>query len=473
MTGARPRNLATPPAHPAAPAWVAAVHATRGPRYLAIAHAIRDALVSGQLKTGDRLPPQRELARQLDVNLGTVTRAADALRSMGLVQGEVGRGTFLTAPAKADAPASLWDHTHPLDYIDLSHNFPEHAPSLAGAHALLTPPGRDDLQSLLAVQVDAGYAAHRAAAASWMQRRGIPATANEVIVTCGAQHGLLMALGALTRPGEIVLTEELTYYGLKSAASMLGRPIVGVRMDAQGLLPEALDLAAQRSGAKVVFCCPTLHNPTTATMGRERRLALVEICRRRDLLIVEDDVYGMLPHEHLPTLASLAPERTVHVTGLSKLAGPGLRVGYIAAPLEHTRALGVALRATTLMAPPMSAATALGVLEPENMARIVHAIQQETAARLQIVAAHLPASAVVARQGAFYFGLRVGAAWSAGAFAQAADSLGIGVTPYDVFEGTPMVGGGLVRVCHNAAPDHATLQRALVGLRQLLETRPL
>jgi DNA-binding transcriptional MocR family regulator len=450
------------------PPWMVAIDVARGPRYLAIAKGVKDALMNGALKSGDRLPPQREFARLLRLNLGTVTRAFDELRRMGLIKGEVGRGTYLTLPSSTDAPASLWDHSQPRGFIDLSHNFPEHAPSMAGAHSVLSTFPVQDAQRLLSTQVDAGYAQHRAAAAEWLGRRGVLTTTENVMVTCGAQHGLLLALGALTRPGDIVLTEELTYYGLKSAATMLGRPLVGVRMDAEGLLPDALDTASQRSGAKVLFCCPTLHNPTTATMSAERRRAIVDVCRRHDIVIVEDDVYGWMPSEPKPPLASLAPERTVYVTGLSKLVGPGLRIGFVTAPSEHTRALGVALRATTLMASPLNAAVALGVLAPDNMDRIVDAIRQETHARQALVAACLPASAVVTRPGAFYFGLRVGANWTGQTFTRAAETAGIGVTPYDVFEGTPMTGSALVRVCHNAAPDRETLRRALIGLRNLL-----
>lgn len=451
------------------PAWMVAIDVASGPRYLAIAEGVKSALMNGALKAGDRLPPQREFARMLGLNLGTVTRAFDTLRQMGLIHGEVGRGTYLTLPSSADAPASLWDHSQPRGFIDLSHNFPEHAPGLAGAHAVLPALSAEESQRLLTCQVDAGYARHRAAAAEWLSRRGISTVADNVIVTCGAQHGLLLALGGLTRPGDIVLTEELTYYGLKSTATMLGRSLVGLRMDAEGLLPDALDTAAQRSGAKVLCCCPTLHNPTTATMSLARRQAIAEVCRRRDLVIVEDDVYGWMPTAHLPALAHLAPERTVHVTGLSKLVGPGLRIGFIAAPPEHVRALGVALRATTLMASPLNAAAALGVLAPDAMDRTVAAIRQETLARQAIVSACLPASAVVSQPGAFYFGLRVGAQWTAQTFARAAETAGIGVTPYDVFESTPMTGGAMVRVCHNAAPDHDALRRALTGLRHLLQ----
>jgi DNA-binding transcriptional MocR family regulator len=450
------------------PPWMAEISQLGGPRYLAIAQGVRKALVSGALKPGERLPPQRLFARLLGLNLGTVTRAFDELHNMGLIKGEVGRGTYLAMASSTDAPASLWDHSQPQGFVDLSHNFPERAPGMAGASAVLAGLHPQEAERLLATQVDTGHLSHRIAAADWLMRRGVPTAADQVVVTCGAQHGLLLALGALTRPGDIVLTEELTYYGLKSSAAMMGRPLVGVRMDAQGLLPDALETAIQRSGAQVLFCCPTLHNPTTATMSLARRRDIVAVCRQHGVVIVEDDVYGWMPEEALSPLAALAPERTVYVTGLSKLVGPGLRIGYIAAPSEHIRSLGVALRATTLMASPLNAAAALLALAPDTMDRIVDETRRETCERQAIVASCLPASSVVSRPGAFYFGLRVGNQWTAQAFAHAAEVAGIGVTPYEVFEGTPMAGGGIVRVCHNAAPDQATLKRALMGLSSLL-----
>ncbi|UST53341.1 PLP-dependent aminotransferase family protein [Comamonadaceae bacterium OTU4NAUVB1] len=451
------------------PPWMLAIDVMGGPRYKAIVEGVRAGLMNGSLKVGERLPPQREFARMLGLNLGTVTRAFDALCQAGLARGEVGRGTFLTLPsASIDSPPSLWEQSRPPGFIDLSHNFPERTPDLAGADLVLAElvpgPGVD---RLLATQVDAGRADHRTAAARWLAGMGMAVSAQEVTITCGAQHGLLMALGALTRPGDMVLAEELTFYGIKSAAAMLGRNLVGVRMDHEGLRPEALDLAARRSGAKVLFCCPTLHNPSTATMGLERRHAILEVCRRHDLVVVEDDVYGFMLDDPLPPLASLAPERVVHVTGLSKLAGPGLRIGYVAAAGRFGQALGVALRATTLMASPLNAAVAQRLMNAGALPRIARAIRAETRARQALVDECFPPADRVSHPGSFYFGLRTGPRWTAPSFARAAEQAGIGVTPYDLFEVTPLTGDGMVRICHNAAPDRDGLRRALAGLKAL------
>jgi DNA-binding transcriptional MocR family regulator len=452
------------------PEWTHAVERTAGARYLAIVGAVEIALRTGALRPGDRLPPQRDLAAWLSLNIGTVSRAYAEMQRLGLVRGEVGRGTFLNHVQDPDGPPSLREPVPRQTFIDLSHNFPAHAmhhPALA----LIRPEldGAVDLGALLASQVDVGVHRHRAIAARWLGRFGIEAEADEVLVTCGGQHGLLLSLMALTHPGDVVLAEELSFYGLKSAAGMLGRSLVGVRMDREGIVPEYLDVVCRRTGAKVLVCTPTLHNPTTATMSDERRREVAEVCARHDVLIVEDDVYGFLPDPILKPLAASAPDRVVHISSLSKLAGPGLRVGFLRVPRHLVYAFGIALRATTLMASPFNAEWATRLLESQQIDQIVAAMRAETQARQALVAGLLPRQAVLTQANAYYFCLKLGNGWSAEAYTRAAEEAGVGVTPISLFEVSSLHQSDTVRVCVNAAPDQEALRAALEKLAGLLE----
>lgn len=452
------------------PEWTSAVERTAGPRYLAIIGAIELALASGALRPGDRLPPQRDLADWLSLNIGTVGRAYSEMQKSGLARGEVGRGTFLNAPEDADGPASLRAPAPRRTFIDLSHNFPAHAmrhPAIALIRAELE---RElDVAGLLASQIDVGLESHRRAAALWLGRFGIEATADDMLMTCGGQHGLLLALAALTRPGEIVLTEELCFYGLKSAAAMLGRSLVGVRMDGEGIVPDYLDIACRRTGAKVLFCAPTLHNPTTATMSAERRREILEVCRRHDVMIAEDDVYGFMPERSPLPLTASAPERVVHIASLSKLVGPGLRIGFMRVPRHLHYAFGVALRATTLMASPFGAEWATRLLGSPQLDDVIAGIRVETEARRALVAEHLPTQSVTTREGAYFLRLTLPSVWSAEGFALAAEQAGVGVTPFSLFEVSSLHQSDAVRVCINAAPDRAALKVALMTLRGLVD----
>jgi DNA-binding transcriptional MocR family regulator len=138
-------------------------------------------------------------------------------------------------------------------------------------------------------------------------------------------------------PGDILMCEAATFHGVKLAAAQGRFRLVGLAMDHEGVTPDALDAAAS-TGARVAYLTPTLQNPTSRTMSPERRTALVAVARRRDLILVEDDVYAAYAGESLgkapATLASLAPERVIYLSGASKSLMPGLRLGFLVAPDE-------------------------------------------------------------------------------------------------------------------------------------------
>ncbi|MBO0662538.1 PLP-dependent aminotransferase family protein [Jiella sp. CQZ9-1] len=453
--------------------WTAPIAAMAGPRYLAIVKAIDLALDNGSLKPGDRLPAQRDLARHLAVNIGTVGRAYSTMQAAGLISAEVGRGSFIKHSEASDGPRSLWDHSHRAPFVDLSHSFPDQAPvHPAAADIMQDWGGAIDVPSLLARQIDAGLPAHRTIGAAWLNRFGLNYTADDVMISCGGQHGLVLAMAALSRPGDIVMTEELAFYGLKSAASMMGRALVGIRMDREGLMPDHLDTLCRRTGAKVLFCTPTLHNPTTAVMSLSRRHEILEICRRHDVMIVEDDVWNFMLDEPATPFAALDPERSVYVTSFSKIIGPGLRVGLLGMPRSAAHALGVALRATTLMASAIAAEHVARLLASASIDRVIAAVRDEARARQALVADIIPATSLITRREALYATLKLPVGWTSSAFTKAAEDRGVGVIPLAVFEVSSLDPGDAVRICLNGAADRATLERALHTLERLRQQQP-
>ncbi|MCK8784408.1 PLP-dependent aminotransferase family protein [Roseomonas sp. NAR14] len=455
------------------PPWLALLPALAGPRYLAIAESIVAAVHAGTLRPGDRLPPHRDLAQSLGLNVSTVTRAYAEAQRRGLTRGETGRGTFITLPPGEDGPSSLWKGLAAPGFVDLSHNFPPTAPADSAAAAveaaLLSGP---DLRRLLPSQTGAGLPEHRAAGAAWLGRFGIPATADDVVVTSGGQHGLLLAMAAQTRQGDPVLTEERGFYGLKSVAAMLGRPLVPVRMDQEGLMPDSLDAACRRTGARLLVCAPTLHNPTTATMPLERRHAILRVCERHGLGLVEDDVYNFLMETPIPPFAALAPERTTYVTSVSKVIGPGWRIGFLRAPRDLSHQIGTALRATTLMASTIAAEIVARLVRGQALEGVAARLREEIRARQRLVGATLGVPQALRHPSAFHVWLKLGPRWTEDAFVRAAEARGVGVTPGSVFEVGPLVRDDAVRICVNAAASREVLERSLETLRALFLAQP-
>ncbi len=452
--------------------WIPNIEAQKGPRYVAIAQALATDVAAGRLHAGERLPTHRDLAWKLGVTVGTVTRAYAEAERRGLVAGEVGRGTFVrerggeTLPALPPAEADG-------NFIDLTRNFPPDSPTNRVIADTIAEIGtRGDVASLLRYATPPGQAAHRLAGAQWLQRRGIKADPEQVVIASGAQHGMLLAMSTLARPGDVVLTEQLTFYGMKSLAAMLSLRLHGVAMDDDGLLPDALEVACRQMRPKALYCVPTLHNPTTVVTAPERREAIAEICRRYGVTIVEDDVYGFLPQPAPAPIATVASDITVFVTSLSKSVAPGLRFGLVYAPAAITERLIGALRSTTWMATPLTAEVATRLIRSGAAAKLADWQREEAIAR-QLIARRLFGNVEYASHPAsFHIWLKLPEPWRREEYTAQARRRGVGVASADAFAVGRAPVPHAVRIGLSAARDRAELERALIVLAALLREQP-
>jgi DNA-binding transcriptional MocR family regulator len=464
--------------------WTPDLRPRRGPRYLAIADALADDAVAGRLPAGTRLPTHRELADRLGVTVGTVTRGYAEATRRGLVSGEVGRGTFVRAAA-GPGLASVAPLPPEPGLVDLSANLPPEAPGdrtgAALARTLKALAQRKDLERLLGYPAEGGAPEHRAAGAVWARRAGLDVTADRVLVSSGSQHGMTAVFAALLSPGDLVLTDALTYPGMKALASLLSLRLQGLPMDEQGLLPDALAAACRTGSPRALYCMPTLQNPTAAVMGDGRRKEIASIAREHGLLVVEDDVHGHLPEKSPRPLAAQLPELAVYLTGTSKSLAPGLRVGFIAAPRALAPRLSAAIRGTTWMAAPLMAEIAARWIGDGTADAVLARKRKETAARNALAARVLDGARYAAHPASFHLWLHLPEPWRADAFAAAARRQGVAITPAAAFAATaggprPRRGAAAVpeavRVCLGGARDRAGLERALGVLRGLLQASP-
>ena len=288
--------------------------------------ALTRDVAAGALPAGAQLPPQRDLAYELKIGVGTVTKVYAEARRRGLLTAHVGRGSFI-------AGASVMEESdQPIDFL---HNVVAHSAARVRLDATLQAlRKRADIGDHIGYAPPAGFPAHRKAGAKFLRDFiGFDVDWQRLIVCQGGQHGMALIFSTLCRAGDTVLTETATFAGMKTLAEQFDLRLQAVSMDEQGLLPEALDRAAA-SGAKILYTIPTLQNPTGRLMSAKRRAEIAAIVRRRNLTIVEDDIYApFVPDQQRPQpLSSFAPERSYHLSSLSKLIAPGLRCGYIVAP---------------------------------------------------------------------------------------------------------------------------------------------
>jgi len=387
--------------------WTPTISELSGPRYQRIVEAMEADIAAGRLVRGQQLPTQRALAKALGIDLTTVTRAYTEARRRGIMEARVGQGSFVSETSARRAV----DLPHPVA-IDLSMNVPPHPLEaqlderiIAGMEAIRAQSG---LTAHLNYQPPGGSAHEREVAARWMRARVSHAHADRLVIFPGTQTILFNLLAQLARPGDVVLTEALTFPGIKAAAARLGVKLVGVAMDDGGILPDALAKTCRAHRPKAVYLIPTLHNPTTATLSAERRNAIAKIISDADTALIEDDAYGLLDRSASP-IANLIPERTYLATTLSKCIAPALRVAYLVTPPDNAaqREMRAGLQATVQMPAPLMVALVTHWIETGIADRIITAIRNEAVGRQQLAQRALKGIQFLAKPAAHHLWLRL------------------------------------------------------------------
>ncbi|MDM0033761.1 PLP-dependent aminotransferase family protein [Variovorax sp. J22P271] len=371
-------------------------------RYKQLVDELAAEIRSGRLAPGTRLPTHRRLAGRHGLALVTATRVYAELEAMGLVSGEVGRGTFVREAALPYGQG-VDQQAVAAGLVDLNFNYP----SLPGQAELLRAALRQiaaggDLEAMLRYAPHGGRMHERACVARHLASRGLAAEPSSVLIVDGAQHGLAVTAMALLQPGDVVAVDALTYPGFKVLAEAQRLELVPIPAAGQGPDLDALARLCARRRVRAVYTMPTLHNPLGWVMSATRRRRLAAIARQHGLLVIEDAAYAFLADDPPPPMAMLAPAHTVYVSGLSKSVATGLRVGFVVAPEAWVQKIERAIRATTWCAPGVTTTIACGWLEDGTVGRLESEKRQDAAARQALVGAALAGLRCV-RHPASYF----------------------------------------------------------------------
>jgi DNA-binding transcriptional MocR family regulator len=357
--------------------------------------------------------------------------------------------------------------------IDLSVNRPATAGYLDALADMMPRLVRDRRYATLKdYQPAEGPGWLRDAAAQWLKTFVPAADASSLFVGAGAQHALACILAGVTRPGDVVLADDITYMGLVALCRARGLILRGIAMDDHGMRPDAFDEACLRWQPRLVFLMPSLHNPVAITMPEPRRRALAATARRHNVLILEDDIYAPLIEERAPAFATLEPELTVHVAGLSKSVAPGLRIGFALAPRALAADVVAAFRVDCWNICPLSALTATMLLEAGAVETIVEAQKQELFERQALTAAMLAGYDLRNQAHAPHAWLTLPDSWRGRDFAQACSERGVMVMDADPFSVGREAPSNAVRINIAAARTRDDLRTALGTLLELLGSRP-
>jgi len=362
--------------------------ASETPLYRQLYDRIAESIHSGQLRNGERLPATRELALQLGLNRTTVSAAYTLLEEEGLLKGHVGRGSFVNFLMPAEDRISFASSRPAEDHFPLAE-FQE------TCREVISSP---EASSILQLGSPSGYGPLRQYLLDEARLCGEAGPDDDVLITNGCQQALDLLQRALVSAGEGVVVEDPVYHGLKNVFIRGGARLFGVPMTGNGVDPEQLARVVSRERPKVLLVTSNFQNPTGTTLPLESRQAVLGMAREFGAVLVENNIYGDLRYEGapLPSIKQLdGSSGTVLLRSFSKIAFPGLRVGWVIAPRAVIARLAEAKQWCDLHTDQLSQAILLRFAVSGRLATHAANVRAAGAVRLRAVLAacekHLPA----------------------------------------------------------------------------------
>lgn len=302
------------------------------PLYKSLAQQLELDIKNGTLNPGDKLPPQRELADFLDLNLSTITRAFKICEMKGLISGTTGKGTYISSDVQA-SPLLL--STLNEDYIDMGAAFPLYEQNKYIIDLIKKLMKKTNIENFLQYSPPIGLLSHRKTACKYLKKFNINTTPENIMITSGSQNALSIVLMSLFNSGDKIGTDPLTYPAFKSLANMLGIRLVPLPINDTSVAYEDLNAICKNENIKGLYLIPEMHNPTTYSMSNNQKKKLSKVIKSNDLVLIEDGIYAYLSSSDNVPLSSMVPSNSIYISSLSKSICAGLRVAFITVPDKY------------------------------------------------------------------------------------------------------------------------------------------
>ncbi|MFN3506376.1 MAG: PLP-dependent aminotransferase family protein [Allorhizobium sp.] len=463
--------------------WLPSLDSGTGPLYVRIADDAESAIKTGALPHGTKLPPQRDLAYDIGVTIGTISRAYALLRERGLVTGEVGRGTYVQASGDGNLlPAR--------DPVTINYG---------GTRAIIPPPGKLRFDTTAAIDIGQAEtvgrimaeiaAAHpgeissytRTLSPDWLEagRRWLSSgnwrpEAEQILPQLGVHAGINAVVAAVSGTGDRIVCEHLTYSQVARSANLMGRQIALVDSDQDGIVPEDFERVCAREHPKAAFIMSSGQNPTLACLPLSRRKDIIDIARKHNVWLIEDYLYGGMIDDRIPLLAELAPDRTFLLNGLSKSVAAGVRGGWVACPPHMSQRVRVTQKMVSgglpFLLAELSARLVLSGAADEIRSRVL----AEIGAREEVVRQLFAGKEFRSHPRLPFFWLKLPEPWMSGTFKQAVLDADVLIDDEDEFK--PARSARVfhhVRVGFSEGRERAISLEGLKTVRRILDQSPL
>ena len=468
--------------------WLPNISQREGPKYKALAEAIREAIAGGTLAIKQKLPPVRDLAWDLKITPGTVARAYTLLTDEGLLDAAVGRGTFVAAPKPAPASTadSLETATYLVDVVTRPNTIDRQPEVVRLTSPQLPDVGQAALIQKLMGQVAANpqsgvmhypnrttFKPARTAVLNWLRGTPLgPVDQEDIVLSHGGQNGLCLALQSiLSGRDPVILVEELAYPGFRRAATLMRADVIAIPLDDHGMIPEAIAAVAKSRKVQAICTSPEVHNPTGLFTPLSRREEIAEVARAHDIQIIEDDCYRV-GRSRAPSYRQIAPERGWYVSSISKTLTPSLRIGFVIAPKRSVPTLRRSAEYGFFgLATPLADLTERLLNDPEA-ATCAEKVNAVFSRYVQSCVNHLGGYDLTWHKDVPFVWLRLPEGWRASAFCQAAEAAKVQIRPAEEFSGREARAQHAVRIAINASIDQDHFDAAVMRLRELLDNPP-
>ena len=400
-----------------------------------------------------------------------MNRVYRELKRQGLAEAAGRLGTMLTnSAARAPLPQKKTDRGRVLDVIDLSHNYAA-LPELDNAMKAL-------FASAISAYCDDPTHARTEAlmyqiGRQWASLLSIHSDDLSILGCWGGQHGIQACLLAVAGLNGAIGVEPFTYTGLKLAASVLGVTLVSIETDHEGMLPAALERAAKQGSIKVIYLMPSFQNPLGTTMPAARRRELAEVCIKRDLFIIEDDPHRYLIANPIPSFMDLAPHHCAHVTTLSKVLGPAMRLGFVMTSPRSSRRLQSAIRSGNWTLPLLEASVMASALD-QFLPKSILTLRKHAGRRQKLARKIYKNHEVVGSADAPHFCLTLGSDWKSSQLSTISLECGVKVSAgalYAADESTKAE-RDFIRVSLMSEPTETRLAEGLRRLHEVINASP-
>ncbi len=372
--------------------------------YKALAERLEADIRSGALRPGERLPPQRELADKLGINLSTVTKAFKLCELKGLLSATVGRGTCVAYDAMTDS--RLLSTGLKSGVIDMGPTAPDDSGNEILLSMLRELTTESDSSRLFSYFVPGADDWHKDTAVRLFAFLGHETSKERILFSNGGQNALSAVLPAVFRRGDKIAADAHTYPGIKTAAAMYGVQLLPVPQDECGMDPEALELLCRSETVRGIYLIPACQNPTTVTMPKARRREIAKIARDHELTVIEDSTYQFMS-EVRPAFSDFAPERSICIASLSKAIAPGLRLAYLSAAPQYHKRLSAALYSLNVAVVPLMSELAARIIASGKFEEILKRHLEYAQKADGIIAGWLPPSVCLGGKTAIFRWLKL------------------------------------------------------------------